>query len=136
MNPSDLTPVSPTELQALQTTATPQLLVSERALKKIAAERVKRQVPELLFRVTVSGGGCSGLQYQFDYETGIPTAEDQTFPTDQASVISDDISLRFLNGATLDYEQDLMGSRFVIKNPNAVSGCGCGVSFSVDFGKL
>jgi iron-sulfur cluster insertion protein len=133
MNPTDLaaspvssTPVSPEPVQVLT--------VTERALKKIAAERIKRQQPDLRFRVTVSGGGCSGLQYQFGYDDQPLTAEDLAFGSDM--VISDEVSLRFLNGATLDYEQDLMGSRFAIKNPNAVSGCGCGVSFSVDFGKL
>lgn len=112
------------------------LTVTERAQKKITTERHKRQQPDLLFRVAVLGGGCSGLQYQMGYNAVEPADGDQVFPADDAFVICDDVSMRFLAGATLDYEQDLMGSRFAIKNPNAQSGCGCGVSFSVDFGKI
>lgn len=114
------------------------LQVSERALKKIAAERQKRNQPDLMFRVTVSGGGCSGLQYQFGYDEAGASGDDLTFPVeaDIPSVVTDEVSLRFLKGAILDYEQDMMGSRFAIKNPNAVSGCGCGVSFAVDFSKI
>ncbi len=114
----------------------PFLTVTPRAQAKITAERQKRQQPELLFRVTVLGGGCSGLQYKFGYNDQDIADHDMIFPVDQPMAIADDTSLRFLNGATLDYEQDLMGSRFAIKNPNALSGCGCGVSFSVDFNKL
>lgn len=122
--------------QAVLTSETPFFNVTERALKKIAAERQKRQQPDLLFRVAVLGGGCSGLQYEMGYNSVELADGDQTFPVEAPFVVCDDVSMRFLNGATLDYEQDLMGSRFAIKNPNAQSGCGCGVSFSVDFGKI
>ena len=110
--------------------------VTERALAKIQAERAKRGQPGLMFRVTVLGGGCSGLQYKFGYDEAVPQDDDIAYPAQSPAVLSDETSLRFLKGAVLDYEQDLMGSRFAIKNPNAVSGCGCGVSFSVDFSKM
>ena len=138
--PPDLSTVSVTSPQPVSVETLPYLRVSERALAKITAERVKRQQPGLLFRITVSGGGCSGLHYKFGYDDQPFGDDDRLFPEglypDNTRVVTDDVSLRFLNGATLDYEQDLMGARFAIKNPNAVSGCGCGVSFSVDFGKL
>jgi iron-sulfur cluster insertion protein len=110
--------------------------VSPSAIAKISAERVKRSQPDLLFRVTVSGGGCSGLQYKFGYNDQPLNDEDQTFPADAPMAVTDDMSLRFLAGAVLDYEKDMMGARFAIKNPNAISGCGCGVSFAVDFNKI
>lgn len=132
------TPTPSGDPQAALTSETPFFNVTERALKKIAAERQKRQQPDLLFRVAVLGGGCSGLQYEMGYNSVALAEDDRTFPTEAEapSVVCDEVSMRFLNGATLDYEQDLMGSRFAIKNPNAQSGCGCGVSFSVDFNKL
>ena len=116
--------------------ASPSLGVTEKALRKIAAERTKRNQPDLLFRVTVLGGGCSGFQYKLGYEANPAGEDDIIFPDDTPAVITDTTSLRLLNGASLDYEQDLMGARFAIKNPNAVSGCGCGVSFSIDFSKI
>jgi iron-sulfur cluster insertion protein len=114
----------------------PMLAVTPAAIAKITAERTKRNQPDLLFRVTVSGGGCSGLQYQLGYNDQLLAEDDVTFPTDTPAVVSDTMSLRFLKGSVLDYEKDLMGARFAIKNPNAVSGCGCGVSFAVDFNKV
>jgi iron-sulfur cluster insertion protein len=117
-------------------TTTPIFHISKSAGQKIMAERTKRNQPALVFRVTVLGGGCSGLQYKFGYDDQELNSDDQLFPADEKWVVTDAMSLPFLNGATLDYEKDLMGSRFAIKNPNALSGCGCGVSFAVDFNKI
>lgn len=140
MNLSVTSPSSPSQ-DPSGTPSVPLLDVSPSALKKIAAERARRGIPDLLFRITVAGGGCSGLQYQFGYEDPAQTPEEAVadaafFPAEDPMVVTDSVSLRFLNGATLDFQQDLMGSRFAIKNPNAVSGCGCGVSFVVDFNKF
>jgi iron-sulfur cluster assembly accessory protein len=82
-------------------------------------------------RVAVDGGGCSGFQYKFDFDSAGPSAEDKVFGDVNAPVIVDDISLGFLNGAMLDYVETLGASSFEIKNPNAKASCGCGNSFSV-----
>lgn len=83
--------------------------------------------PELMLRVRVDGGGCAGFQYKLEL-TDAPAADEKIF---DGAVVSDPISLPFLEGATVRFEQGLIGAEFKIENPNAVSGCGCGTSFSV-----
>lgn len=84
----------------------------------------------LAFRISVSGGGCSGFQYAFLFDDARqPT--DHLFEQDGARVIIDDVSLGLLSGSALDYQEDLTASLFVITNPNATSRCGCGNSFSL-----
>ena len=81
-------------------------------------------------RITVKGGGCSGFQYSFDVDRS--RAEDDVAVTrDGATVLVDPVSLEMLKGAELDFVDDLMGQSFQVKNPNAISSCGCGVSFAV-----
>lgn len=81
-------------------------------------------------RLFVEGGGCSGFNYNFKFE--IDTSEDDfIFEKDGAKFIIDPISYMHLVGATIDYEKKLMSEQFVITNPNSVSVCGCGKSFSV-----
>jgi len=100
-----------------------------------AAKRVKALVkeednPSLKLRVYVTGGGCSGFQYGFDL--GDKTAEDDTIiDNDGVSLVVDPLSYQYLVGSTVDFEEGLAGARFIIKNPNAQSTCGCGASFSV-----
>ena len=100
-----------------------------------AAAQIKKTIaakndPELKFRIMVLGGGCSGFKYQFEYDKE-QNAWDLSFTQDEAIVLVDDLSIGFIKDAELDYERDLSGSRFVINNPNAASGCGCGVSFAM-----
>ena len=84
----------------------------------------------LMLRVAVEGGGCSGFQYRFDLvETADP--EDVRVERDGAAALVDDVSLPFLAGAEIDFVDELVGAQFRIRNPNAASRCGCGVSFSV-----
>ena len=81
-------------------------------------------------RISVKGGGCSGFQYAFDIERN--RADDDVAVTrDGATVLVDPVSLEMMQGAELDFVDDLMGQAFNVKNPNAVASCGCGVSFSV-----
>lgn len=80
-----------------------------------------------MLRVTVNGGGCSGFQYALEL-TDTVTKDDETF---ENTVVTDDMSLPFLNGSIVRYDEGLIGSEFVIDNPNAKSGCGCGASFAV-----
>ena len=83
-----------------------------------------------LFRVAVNGGGCSGFQYEFGFAQAIGD-DDVVIEKGDAKVAVDSVSLPFLDGAEIDWVDDLIGSSFKIRNPNAKSSCGCGVSFSV-----
>ena len=82
------------------------------------------------FRVSVDGGGCSGFQYKFDFDTQ-SSADDLRFEAHGITVLVDDMSLGFLEGAELDYVEELLGSYFKVENPNATASCGCGTSFSI-----
>ncbi|MSO85199.1 MAG: iron-sulfur cluster insertion protein ErpA [Rhodospirillales bacterium] len=103
--------------------------ISANAAKRISAIATAEGNPGLMLRVTVSGGGCSGFQYGFKLDQ-TRAAEDRVFEQAGVKVIVDETSLDLLNGATLDFVEDLVGSYFKMTNPNAVSTCGCGTSFS------
>ena len=90
-------------------------------------EQEKQNIPQGVLRIYVQGGGCSGFQYGMVLDE--VTEADQVFETDGIKVIIDPMSLRYLEGAEVDYKEDLMGGGFAIKNPNATSTCGCGHSF-------
>ena len=81
-------------------------------------------------RVAVEGGGCSGFQYEISMESDIKE-NDLILSENDCSVVIDPISLEFLSGAIIDFKEELIGSKFVIENPNASSSCGCGTSFSI-----
>ena len=85
---------------------------------------------EIYLRVFVTGGGCSGFQYGFRLEDQLDE-EDTVLKKDKISIVIDPLSMQYIYGSTLDYKEDLEGSRFVIDNPNAVTTCGCGSSFSI-----
>ena len=106
------------------------ITVTESAAKRIAALREQEQVGGANLRIAVSGGGCSGFQYglSFDDQTN---PDDLVFERDGVGVVVDDVSLDLLNGAEVDFVEDLMGASFQIRNPNAASSCGCGNSFSI-----
>jgi iron-sulfur cluster assembly protein len=80
-------------------------------------------------RVFVSGGGCSGLQYGMAFETEGGEEGDHVFETEGVRVFVDPVSITYLEGARIDFEESLMGGGFKIENPNAASSCGCGHSF-------
>ena len=84
----------------------------------------------VMLRVAVEGGGCSGFQYQFDLvEAAEP--DDLKVERDGAAALVDEVSLELLKGSEIDFVEELAGSQFRVRNPNAKSSCGCGVSFSV-----
>ena len=85
---------------------------------------------DLKLRVYVSGGGCSGFQYGFAFDEA-PNDDDMVFEADGVNILVDSMSLQYLGGAQVDFQDGLEGSRFVITNPNATSTCSCGSSFSV-----
>ena len=78
----------------------------------------------------VKSGGCSGFQYGFSFDQEIDE-EDTRVSKDGATLIVDPLSLQYLAGSTIDYTEDLAGSKFIVKNPNAITTCGCGESFSI-----
>lgn len=103
--------------------------VTEAAAKKVLELINEEQDPELKLRVFVSGGGCSGFQYGFTFEKA-PAADDFVFPAFGVEIVIDAMSMQYLQGAKIDYQESLEGAQFVITNPNAVTTCGCGSSFS------
>jgi iron-sulfur cluster insertion protein len=103
--------------------------VSESASRRIS-KLLEDEPSGTMLRVTVSGGGCSGYQYGFGFDTRT-TADDHQFEAHGVTVVVDDVSLDLLAGAELDFVEDLIGASFQVKNPNATSSCGCGASFSV-----
>ncbi len=80
-------------------------------------------------RVAVKGGGCSGFEYEITLDA--PAEGDLILEANGQKVVVDDVSLPFLENATIDFTEELIGARFVIDNPNATSSCGCGTSFSM-----
>ncbi|GGF13610.1 heme biosynthesis protein HemY [Aliidongia dinghuensis] len=110
---------------------TRQLLISESAARRIRkAATAEGAVVGAFLRVGVSGGGCSGFQYNFELSTE-RHEDDHAFERDGATVVIDDTSLDLLAGAELDFVEDLSGAQFHMRNPNASSSCGCGMSFSI-----
>ena len=100
-----------------------------------AAYKVKQLIAEegnenLKLRVFITGGGCSGFQYGFTFEESQQDG-DTAIVTDGVTLLVDPMSFQYLVGAEIDYKEDLSGSQFVIRNPNATTTCGCGSSFSV-----
>jgi|TARA_B100001059_G_scaffold121919_1_gene121920 iron-sulfur cluster insertion protein len=99
-----------------------------------AASKVKDLIEEekndaLKLRVFVSGGGCSGFQYGFTFDENVQDG-DTKVEKNGVTLLVDPMSFQYLTGAEIDYKEDLEGSQFVIKNPNATTTCGCGSSFS------
>ena len=97
---------------------------------KEAFAKLKEIGSDLALRVSVEGGGCSGFKYNIEYDEHI-SKDDYIIKHENLKIIIDPISLKFLNGSIIDYKSELVGSRFVIENPNAVSSCGCGTSFAI-----
>src|SRR6266849_5508265 len=106
------------------------ITVRESAARRIAFLKTQEDAADAFLRVSVSGGGCSGFQYGFSFDDTRQDG-DVVFERDGVQVIVDDTSLDLLNGAEIDFVEDMMGAAFQIKNPNAASSCGCGNSFSV-----
>lgn len=105
--------------------------ITEAAKNKIIDLLIDENNPKLMLRTFVQGGGCSGFQYGFTFDD-IVNEDDFEFPLDEKfKVVIDAMSMQYMTGAEIDYKEDVMGSQFSIKNPNAQTSCGCGSSFSV-----
>ena len=112
------------------TNLTPSLTLSTNAAAHIV--RVLAKQPELThLRLSVSGGGCSGFKYIYIFENAALKPDDVVVQLNGATLVTDAMSLGFIQNATLDFVQDMLGSRFMVTNPNASSSCGCGTSFSL-----
>lgn len=106
------------------------LIFTDNAAKKVKELIEEEGSPDLKLRVFVSGGGCSGFQYGFTFEEEV-NDDDTQVQKDTVTLLIDPMSLQYLMGAEIDYQDSLQGSQFVIRNPQATTTCGCGSSFSV-----
>jgi iron-sulfur cluster insertion protein len=105
------------------------ITVTESASAKIRDLLAEENNPGIKLRVFVQGGGCSGMQYGFTFDEE-QNEDDWVLEEIGTKVLVDSMSMQYLQGATINYKEDVMGSTFVIDNPNAATSCGCGSSFS------
>jgi iron-sulfur cluster insertion protein len=103
---------------------------TDAACSKVAEIMAEEDNPANKLRVFVQGGGCSGFQYGFTFDEE-QNEDDFTIEKNGVTVLVDAMSMQYLQGATINYKEDLMGAQFIIENPNSVSTCGCGSSFSM-----
>lgn len=103
--------------------------ISESAKKRLSHIFSQEENSGNMLRVKVSGGGCAGYQYGFDFESTV-TDDDRIFGDDEVKVVIDSVSMDLLGGSQIDFVQDMVGASFQINNPNATASCGCGTSFS------
>jgi len=105
------------------------IIFTENAATKVADLIAEEGNSALKLRVFVQGGGCSGFQYGFTFDEDI-NEDDTQYQKNGVTLLVDSMSYQYLVGAEIDYKEDINGSQFVIKNPNATTTCGCGSSFS------
>ena len=106
------------------------LVFTDAAVAKVKALIKEEGNDKLMLRVYITGGGCSGFQYGFMFDEN-SSDEDARVEKDGVTLLVDPMSFQYLEGSEIDYKEDLQGSQFVIRNPNAATTCGCGSSFSV-----
>ena len=105
------------------------ILLAESAAKRLATLAEIEGKPVML-RVAVDGGGCSGFQYRLEL-VDAPEADDLVIRRDGQAAVIDPVSIPFLKGSEIAFVDELAGAQFVVRNPNASSSCGCGVSFAI-----
>lgn len=109
------------------------ITITASAMYKIKDIIAEENNPKIKLRTFVQGGGCSGMSYGFTLDEE-QNEDDFVIDDTDGLVLVDSISMQYLNGSTINYKDDLMGSNFVVSNPNAETSCGCGSSFSVSDG--
>lgn len=114
---------------AEQAVSSDSLVFTTAAAKKVSELIAEEGNPELMLRIYVQGGGCSGFQYGFTFDETVNEGDEQVV-TDGVTLLIDPMSIQYLMGAEVDYSEGLQGAQFVIRNPNATTTCGCGSSFS------
>lgn len=117
-------------MSVVQQQAITPLFLSDSAVNKVRELVEEEGNEDLKLRVFVTGGGCSGFQYGFSFDEA-QDDEDAVIEKDGISLLVDPMSYQYLVGATVDYQEGLQGSQFVVQNPNASSTCGCGSSFTI-----
>lgn len=105
------------------------IIFTDSAASKVGELIAEEGNDNLKLRVYVTGGGCSGFQYGFTFDEEV-NEDDTCVENGGVTVLIDAMSIQYLNGAEIDYKEDLSGAQFVIRNPNATTTCGCGSSFS------
>ncbi len=116
-------------IEPTDNTTTQVITVTEPAATTIQNLLMQREIPNHVLRVFVSGGGCSGMQYGMAFEESPRATDNVIEATNGTRLVVDPTSMIYLEGATIDFVDSLMGGGFRIDNPNAVSSCGCGHSF-------
>ncbi len=106
------------------------ITLSERAVAELNDLILSQDKAGAALRVWVAGGGCSGLSYGMALDDNAPESDDQVFEQDGIKLFVDTLSLGYMEGAVVDYVDDVLGGGFKVENPNATGGCGCGNSFS------
>lgn len=117
-------------MSAVQEQIAVPLFFSDNAVAKVKELVEEEGNPELRLRVFVTGGGCSGFQYGFSFDDS-QEEDDTAVERNGVTLLVDPMSYQYLVGATVDYQEGLQGSQFVVTNPNATSTCGCGSSFAI-----
>jgi len=110
--------------------ATEAMIFTSAAAAKVRELILEEADPDLKLRVYITGGGCSGFQYGFTFDSKVDDG-DVTVERDDVTLVVDPLSFQYLEGAEVDYSESLQGARFVIRNPNAATTCGCGSSFGI-----
>lgn len=122
--------MAPPSMPIVVPEGTEALKISDAVVDKVSEMLAEEGDPSLQLRIFVTGGGCSGFQYGFAFDDE-KKDDDVRVERGAITVVVDAMSLQYLMGAEIDYEDKLDGARFIIRNPNAASTCGCGSSFSV-----
>ena len=104
--------------------------ISDSAANKVRTLIQEEENNNLKLRVFVTGGGCSGFEYGFTFDEDIED-DDTRIDKEGVTLLIDALSYQYLAGSVVDYKEDLQGSRFTVENPNAITTCGCGNSFSL-----
>ena len=110
--------------------APPPVVFTDAAASKVSELIREEDNPDLMLRVFISGGGCSGFQYGFTFDETVEDG-DSRVSNQGVTLLVDPMSVQYLMGAEIDYKEDLQGAQFIIRNPNAQTTCGCGSSFTV-----
>ena len=106
------------------------LTLTESAARRIAELVAQEAKPDMMLRLAVSGGGCSGFQYGFTLDDSV-NPDDKVIEKSGAKLVIDEMSFGMLAGSEIDFVEELVGSSFAVRNPKATSSCGCGTSFAI-----
>lgn len=106
------------------------IIITEACAQRVAKIIEQEGDSSMMLRIAIGGGGCSGFQYGFDLDNQI-NDDDKVFEKDGVKIVVDIMSLGMLAGSEVDFVDDLIGASFQVRNPNAASSCGCGVSFAI-----